>query len=821
MKIGCLNLALKAGTAISTALIAGAVWLETTQAQMNPHSMPRKYAMNTRAMMMSSWTNMGTQGGSGDYNWGGRKNSYPSIGLGIGGYGDRMRNLGSSPWGTYYWGYGTSGGEGTFVVNGETRTVTMAGPRLSQDFLENVRARVYDPKGKPEENWGVPNPIVPLWRGAKSGEWTGIGGEIPPMATYWPGITAADQWSIYANDLNPQNTEMPRMANYGLSGYIVDLTLPEETIIAQWVDIRHGVQITRRVYNWSHPDFNDFYIQDLTFTNTGDFDGDGAEDNPGGTATLQELYFGFMNIEECCAYGTGYGHSRNPFLDPDDIYYYTDAAGYPGVFPPGMRASIWRDADNPRDAINDLGDPWFDAIGPSRFDIGQTEGQPRSPSHYAMVPLAFRNGGESHTFNDWDQGKYVDPQGEQPYAARYWNARGQQDFDYPYTETHSQTQLSQIFTEKVIQDNPDENNPAHRTGYIHVQIYGPYTLQPGESGKTVMAWVAGHPAQMVPDHSQPGTYHMDYLAWDQADRPSEDKQQDIVTLGEQALLENAQMAHFTYQASYQIPPAPTNAFIPPADLTASENAHQLIRWSDKADQAVNPLTGEQDILGHRVYRSTHFGYGPWELHDTIKPGESGQSNNGKWTHDAASGMYEYEDLDSAAGFTYHYSVRPFAKGYSAWTSSDGKKTLADIPSARVRANVQKGYESGWGPQSARTYTDGREPFQPVTPELERLDKQVVVVPNPYRADGEHQYPNQKTIRFVNLPSKCKVYIYSASGDRVRTLAHDDPTRGERPFFHLTGNLAGDIPTGFYHFVVVSEVPGSEGKVQRGAFVVIK
>jgi hypothetical protein len=222
----------------------------------------------------------------------------------------------------------------------------------------------------------------------------------------------------------------------------------------------------------------------------------------------------------------------------------------------------------------------------------------------------------------------------------------------------------------------------------------------------------------------------------------------------------------------------------------------------------------------------------------IPKGQSGSSTKGVWTY--SGGRYTYEDLVTAAGFEYHYSVRPYARGHATWsaTLSDGStKALADIPVARARTNVTAGYESGWGPATARTYDGNSPPFQPATAQTDQLQRKVKVVPNPFFADDLHAYTNTLNIRFVGVPRKCKIYVYSASGDLVRILEQNETVlinsvsgktepktvnqRGEVTWSQNTWNLSGFISAGLYYFVVVSETPGSEGMTQRGTFVVIK
>jgi hypothetical protein len=294
-----------------------------------------------------------------------------------------------------------------------------------------------------------------------------------------------------------------------------------------------------------------------------------------------------------------------------------------------------------------------------------------------MAPLAFRNTSPSHAFHPKDKKmNYVDPVGEQPYAARWWKARSTTDYDDPDPNRDPEKKLYDEMTSQKIQDNPNEANAGDRTGYVHAQVYGPYTLKPGESAKIVMAYAAGHPAQMRADSKQ-GMGAMDLLTWDRSNEPVERKQAEMKTLGEQALLENLRLAQFAYDSEYHIP---------------------------------------------------------------------------------------------------------------------------------------------------------------ATPEADRLERKVRVVPNPYYVDGLHNYPNTVNIRFVNLPRKSKIHIYSVSGDWVQTIEHDETVtvetggvlvprttgqKGENIFRQNTWNLSGQISTGLYFFAVVSEVPESMGKVQRGSFVVIK
>ncbi|HJW29730.1 MAG TPA: hypothetical protein VJ508_10890, partial [Saprospiraceae bacterium] len=105
---------------------------------------------------------------------------------------------------------------------------------------------------------------------------------------------------------------------------------------------------------------------------------------------------------------------------------------------------------------------------------------------------------------------------------------------------------------------------------------------------------------------------------------------------------------------------------------------------------------------------------------------------------------------------------------------------------------------------------------------------VLVVPNPYRVDRDytleeggwegrstHWTENQRLIRFIHLPHKCTIRIYSLAGDIISTLHHDDPVRGDEEWTLLSDSNRA-IASGVYVFTVASDLG-----TQIGKFVVIR
>jgi hypothetical protein len=105
---------------------------------------------------------------------------------------------------------------------------------------------------------------------------------------------------------------------------------------------------------------------------------------------------------------------------------------------------------------------------------------------------------------------------------------------------------------------------------------------------------------------------------------------------------------------------------------------------------------------------------------------------------------------------------------------------------------------------------------------------VLVVPNPYRVDRNYTYENggwegragtwskdNRLLKFIHLPPKCTVRIFTLAGDIVATIEHDDPVRGEETWDLLSESNRA-IASGVYVFTVESDF----GR-QIGKFVVIR
>jgi len=92
-----------------------------------------------------------------------------------------------------------------------------------------------------------------------------------------------------------------------------------------------------------------------------------------------------------------------------------------------------------------------------------------------------------------------------------------------------------------------------------------------------------------------------------------------------------------------------------------------------------------------------------------------------------------------------------------------------------------------------------------------------VVPNPYVGGaGWEMGGEDRRVCFVNLPARCEIRVYTASGDHVVSLRHDSATSGSC-FWNLQNKEGLPVAYGLYLYVV--ETP--EGKSHRGKFAVVR
>ena len=128
-----------------------------------------------------------------------------------------------------------------------------------------------------------------------------------------------------------------------------------------------------------------------------------------------------------------------------------------------------------------------------------------------------------------------------------------------------------------------------------------------------------------------------------------------------------------------------------------------------------------------------------------------------------------------------------------------------IESSRGRTNNDKNYV---------TVQSGSNSTQSIS-------QNIKAVPNPFFVhSGFEDNEYRKQIRFTHLPAKCKLTIFTISGEKVVTLEHDDEEDGNL-FWDVRTLNNQEVAPGLYIFSVENQVPGFEGEKFLGKFAVVR
>ena len=227
--------------------------------------------------------------------------------------------------------------------------------------------------------------------------------------------------------------------------------------------------------------------------------------------------------------------------------------------------------------------------------------------------------------------------------------------------------------------------------------------------------------------------------------------------------------------------APEAPLPPDLEVTAGEKS-VILEWSDVSD-IPDFDTNVKDFSGYRVYRAK---------------GRNDTTFQMIWECGGNSGepvTTRYVDTGVQRGFAYFYYVTAFDDGTQNWEQPG------------------RSLESG-------KYWNMMGKNKPVHPFMssERVPDldNIKVVPNPFHDKSiKYNWPGEENkLLFINIPLKCTIKIFTATGDLVKTIEHDDGTT-EQSWNQITEDNQL-IFSGVYIFYVESEQGNNVGK-----FVVVR
>jgi hypothetical protein len=241
------------------------------------------------------------------------------------------------------------------------------------------------------------------------------------------------------------------------------------------------------------------------------------------------------------------------------------------------------------------------------------------------------------------------------------------------------------------------------------------------------------------------------------------------------MIENATNAQKVYNGGYIADEAGQQVFTnwlgsspppPPEQRIIPGDGKVILEWDDYSERTPDPLMGFFDFAGYRVWKAIGWRHesevpsaDQWQLIAHFDKTELSRISTGL----EGIGKYRYVDEDVHNGLPYWYAVTAFDDGTAEMRINEATQDTIPIPR----------YGS---------YSQAMQLVYP-RPAPARVEGKVRVVPNPYpgmhpdaretgRAIGDlaeyERDPSGRRVRFVNLPRKSLVRIYSLAGDLVWT-----------------------------------------------------
>ena len=686
--------------------------------------------------------------------------------------------------------------------------------------------------------------------------------EYPPRASFTERIAAGD---------------LPQLSAPAWAEALAEDDFPETVSIARAYSTANNLEWTRKYYQFGNDNYDDFIICDTMVENIGSAAAEGVY-----IAVKNRFHNGFA----WWINGTpSFNNIPGNRITADDWHRstlapnYLDGGANLGTSKPAGSALGKQLADqghamlychdgeqqDPSFPHNDWGDPILKKLAWNRIVTDQqwvNEGCFGHGDYFgvgvvdAFPPFNTYGGLDAETYvapHDNPETTDIDESVQQPASATIWKFVNHGNFEQPDPDNNSDNQIYDILTTAGY-----HNEPGEADHYSEFMTFGPYTLQPGEKCKVVIAWAGGVGGNNA-KYSDYKKYGKPFeLAWlnmyNGPGNPPVDYQtrQQELAWGEQAMFEHFQKAIEAYNWGYDVPNQPPTIRLSKRSNLKGQNE---ISWSAYGEDAEDPdYTGAEakDLRGYRIYRASVQNDGPYELaaEFTIADAKAGKLPpnvtyepdgvhhtvasssypeglplmSNRMVHAAepdagtpVKGVYRFADVQSRAGFPNWYFVRYYDSGHADW------KGQGAVPAM----------ESGPGPGATGIcgYVGGVVPVVPADDAFNTFQEKVAVVPNPFKQDeATRSYKMQQKIRFINLPSRCQINIYDVTGQKVWTQFLNDLTIGESTWNQFTEGRPSDfgqaVFPGIYFWKVTNLMPepeagGAKWKFQRGTILIMK
>jgi hypothetical protein len=265
--------------------------------------------------------------------------------------------------------------------------------------------------------------------------------------------------------------------------------------------------------------------------------------------------------------------------------------------------------------------------------------------------------------------------------------------------------------------------------------YGPYTLEPGEDFRIVLAEGASGL-----DRAHQLSVGRRY----KANTITALQKNDSVLTGKDSLFQTFRRALANYKSGYQIADGP----MPPKSLTVTSQGDKIaLSW-----EVYN--AGDPNTRGFRVYRAQGRYDGDYELLAELGPTER-----------------SFNDVTAARGPAYYYYVQVI--GDPALNTGDG------LTPPGVALTSSRYYAQTYDPAYLKRQAGDQDTSKTWGPDSNSAwsMKDIRIVPNPYHISSTaavlrfDQEPDK--IAFFNIPGYCTIRIYTEMGELIKVIDHND------------------------------------------------
>jgi len=547
----------------------------------------------------------------------------------------------------------------------------------------------------------------------------------------------------------------------------VDESMPYDQMLYNVVNTQMGVTMKRKIFQYSTAYHNNYIVQDITFVNTGNIDGDSDIERASGD--LEEVYFYYQYrlapcretrilIGDPTAWGRNTlnnerGAHRSDEDNPENLRYSYAWHGYFADF------NKW----------NNVGGPILepdDGFG-SRIDEADTVGRLGSAQHPGVLTLHADRSTSDRT-DDPSQPSTTgvsQSDGQFNYSSNTFNPTEMQSRYNMMSAGHPDESHAEMVTGGDFagsRANPGEGS-ANNAGYSIANGYGPYDIPYGDSIRIVLVEAS---AGLSRDEAiRIGKL---YKAGDISDA----EKNEFVLQGKDSLHQTFKRAVSAGQNNWEM----TNETpLPPRGFEVNSRGGRIdLAWDVYSEGPV--------INGFEIYRST------------VDPVDGYASNQYFSKFEVAatlpSDARTFSDTAIALNTAYYYYI------LSVGNDSPGDPAL-NIPAHTLK--------------SGRFYTQTYAPAYKRRPGRETITSDVRVVPNPYIISAEKNtllYPGEENkIVFVNISGECTIKIYTELGELIQSINHDNGSGSEDWFLRTSSNQF--IVSGIYIAVITDTLTGDQ------------